>query len=310
MPAQGELITIGREWHHSANTMPPKKINRSVVFAGISITFVLLCSSIAFTSLGLRAENKQAASSADANSSSQAEAKAIYGSNCASCHGLDARGGERGPDIVSRPEVVNKTDAELTEILMNGRTSAGMPGFASFGAGKVSALLAYLRMLQGRGRSASLPGEPNRGKILFFGKVGCSECHVVSGQGGVCASDLTTYAARLSADEVRIRIVNPDKDLDPRRGMVDVVLRDSKTISGFPRNEDNFSLQLQTQDGVFHLLNKSDIRTQTYAGKSGMPANYGSTLSTEELNDIVSYLLHVSGSQNRKKTDNKTWDDE
>ena len=288
--------------------MPPKKINRSLILVGTSIAFVTLCYLIAFTSVGLPAQDKQASSPADANSSSQAEAKALYGSICASCHGLDARGGERGPDIISRPEVVNKTDAELTEILMNGRTSVGMPAFSSFGVGKLSALVAYLRMLQGRGRSASLPGDPNRGKALFFGKAKCAECHLVSGQGGVCAADLTTYAARLGADEVRVRIVNPDKDLDPRRGMVDVVLRDSTMLSGFARNEDNFSLQLQTQDGVFHLLNKSDIRTQTYAGMSGMPANYGSTLSAEELNDIVSYLLHVSGSENRKKPDKNSGD--
>jgi cytochrome c oxidase cbb3-type subunit III len=290
--------------------MPPKKIDRSVVLVGASITFFTLCYLIAFTSVGLRAEDKQSASHTDTNSSGQTESKALYDSICASCHGLDARGGERGPDIISKPEVVNKTDAELTEIVMNGRTSGGMPAFSSFGAGKLSALVAYLRMMQGRGRSASLPGDPNRGKALFFGKAKCAECHLVSGQGGFYAADLTVYAARLGADEVKVRIVNPDKDLDPRRGMVDVVLRDSTTLSGFARNEDNFSLQLQTLDGVFHLLNKSDIRTQTYAERSGMPSNYGATLSAEELNDIVSYLLHVSGSENKKKPGEKSGDQE
>ena len=288
--------------------MPPKKIKRSVILVGASIAFLTLAYLITLASVGLRAQDKQAASPADANSSGQTEAKALYGSICASCHGLDARGGERGPDIISKPEIVNKTDAELTEILMNGRTSVGMPAFSSLGAGKLSTLVAYLRMLEGRGRSASLPGDPNRGKALFFGKAKCARCHLVRGQGGVFAADLTTYAARLDAEEVRIRIVNPDKDLDPRRGMVDVVLRDSTRLSGFARNEDNFSLQLQTPDGVFYLLNKSDIRTQTYTGKSGMPANYGSTLSAEELNDIVSYMLHVSGSENKKKPDNNSGD--
>jgi cytochrome c oxidase cbb3-type subunit III len=290
------------------NAMPPKKIKRSVILVGASIAFLTLGYLITLTSVALRAQDKQAASPADANSSSQTEAKALYGSICASCHGLDARGGERGPDIISRPEIVDKTDAELTEILMNGRTSVGMPAFSTLGVGKLSALVAYLRMLEGRGRGASLPGDPNRGKALFFGKAKCAQCHLVSGQGGVFAADLTTYAARLDAEEVRVRIVNPDKDLDPRRGMVDVVLGDSTRLSGFARNEDNFSLQLQTPDGVFYLLNKSDIRTQTYTGKSGMPANYGSTLSAEELNDIVSYMLRVSLSENKKKPDNNSGD--
>jgi len=73
------------------------------------------------------------------------EAKAAFDTACASCHGLDARGGERGPDLVSRSEVVRKTDAELRKILTDGKTSAGMPSFASYAPAKLSALVDYLR---------------------------------------------------------------------------------------------------------------------------------------------------------------------
>jgi cytochrome c oxidase cbb3-type subunit 3 len=289
-------------------TMPQKKEERPALSAGTSIAFTVAFCLMAVGCVVLPAQDQPAAAPSNRNAASQMEAKAWYESVCASCHGLDARGGERGPDIVSRPEVVRKSDAELTEILKNGRAAAGMPAFSSFGVGKLTALVAYLRLLQGRGSSATLPGDPNRGKALFFGKAKCAECHLVSGQGGVWAADLTAYAARLGADEVQARIVHPDKDLDPRRGIVEVVLHDSTMLSGLARNEDNFSLQLQTPDGVFHLLNKSDIRTETYAGMSGMPADYGSTLSAGELNDIVSFLLRVSGSENRKKPDSNSGD--
>lgn len=263
---------------------------------------------MAVASVLLPAQDKQAATPSDRNAASQTEAKATYESVCASCHGLDARGGERGPDVVSRPEVVRKTDAELTETLNNGRTAAGMPAFSSFGPARLSALVAYLRLLQGRGRGASLPVDPTRGKALFFGKAECAECHMVSGQAGFFAQDITSYAARLDAEEVRAKIVNPDKDLDPRRGMVNVTLQDSTALSGVARNEDNFSLQLQTLDGVFHLLNKSDIQTQTYAERSAMPPDYGSMLSPAELNDVVSYLLDASRPENTRKTENNSED--
>lgn len=281
-----------------------KKIEPSALSPMTLISFPAILCLMAVASLVLPAQDKQAATPSDMGAASQMEAKATYASVCASCHGLDARGGERGPDVVSRPEVVRKTDAELTEILNNGRTAAGMPAFASFGPARLSALVAYLRQLQGRGRETLLPGDPARGKALFFGKAECAKCHMVSGQGGFFALDLTSYAARLDAEEVRAKIVNPDKDLDPRRGLVNVTLHDSTALSGIVRNEDNFSLQLQTLDGVFHLLNKSDIQTQTYAGRSAMPPNYGSTLSSSELNDVVSYLLHASRSENTRKTEN------
>ena len=113
-----------------------------------------------------------------------------------------------------------------------------MPSFASYGPAKLSALVAYLRTLQGRSKETPLPGDPTRGKILFFGKGKCAECHMVSGQGGFFARDLTAYAAGMDADKVRTAIVNPNKDLDPRRGLVTIILPDSTSLSGVARNED------------------------------------------------------------------------
>lgn len=253
----------------------------------------------------LSAQNKQVANSSDAKAERLTEAKATFESVCASCHGLDARGGERGPDIASRPDVVRKTDVELIKILTDGNTAQGMPSFSSYGPAKLATLVRYLRALQGRSKETALPGDPVRGRALFFGKAKCAECHMVAGEGGFFAEDLTGFTGRMGAAEVRTAIVNPNKDLDPRRGMVTVLLADSTALSGMARNEDNFSLQLQTPDGVFHLLNKSDLRTLTYAGRSAMPSDYGSTLSSAELNDLVSYLLHVSGSEKARKSETK-----
>jgi cytochrome c oxidase cbb3-type subunit III len=268
------------------------------ILAAINWVALALAGFLAMASAALSAQN----------SASQIEAQASFDSICASCHGLDARGGERGPDIASRPEVVRKTDAQLAEILKSGKTSAGMPAFSFLDQAKLTGLVAYLRTLQGRGAAVSFPGDATQGKNLFFGKAKCGECHMVGGQGGFFARDLSTYAARLGAEQVGEKIVNPDKDLDPRRGQVTVVLRDSRTIFGALRNEDNFSLQLQTPDGAFHLLNKSDIQLQTYVGKSAMPADFGTTLSQAELNDIVSYLLRASAPQKTSKPGNNSED--
>jgi len=263
-----------------------------------------LCGIISFTAILPRAHGQSGNTTSPANPTDQSEVKATYESVCATCHGLDAHGSERGPNIATRPEIVDKSDAALLEILKNGKTSAGMPAFAAFGEPKLAALVAYLRTLQGHGDDAPVPGDPANGKTLFFGKAKCATCHMISGQGGFLAQDLTTYASRRNADDVRARILNPDKDLDARRGVVTVVLADSSKLSGTVRSEDNFSLQLQTSDGVFHLLNKAEIRSQTYVGKSGMPSNYGSTLSQAEMNDLVSYLLRASKSKNKKNVEN------
>jgi putative heme-binding domain-containing protein len=273
----------------------------AAVSVGISIALMTMLGPLAVT---LRAQDEPMGRRSDAGGARQTEAAATFAGVCASCHGLDGRGGERGPDIVTQPDVARKTDAELSKILRDGKTAAGMPSFASQGTTRLSALVAYLRMLQGSSKGAPLPGDAARGKVLFYGVARCSQCHMVNGQGGFYGSDLTVYARRMSAGEVRAVIVDPNKDLDPRRGLLTVSLPDSTTLVGLARNQDNFSLQLQTPDGVFHLLNKSDIRSLSYAGRSAMPSDYGAILSHEELNDLVSYLLRTSRSENKRKPKN------
>jgi putative heme-binding domain-containing protein len=246
------------------------------------------------------AQNKPSVGTPEAAAARQAEAKATFTGVCASCHGLDGRGGERGSDIVSQGDVLRKGDAELIRILKEGKIAEGMPSFASQGPARLSALVDYLRELQGERRQAQLPGDPEKGKALFFGAARCSTCHMIGGRGGFFGSDLSAYAARIGADDVRTAIVDPNKELDPRRGLVTVTLSNSETLTGLVRNQDNFSLQLQTPDGAFHLLNKSEIRTTKYEGKSAMPPDYGATLSKQELDEIVSFLLRVAGSRNRQ----------
>jgi putative heme-binding domain-containing protein len=266
-----------------------------------------LCAAIG---ISLFAQVKTAATQLAGDASPSAGDQRTFESVCASCHGLDGRGGERGPDISLRSEMVRKTDAQLMRILQDGRTAAGMPSFASFGSPKLAALVKYLRTLQGRPKETKLPGNSQKGKALFYGKAKCSDCHMVSGHGGFFGQDLTNYALRRSAVEVRAAILNPNKDLDPRRGLIVVVLSDATRLSGMARNEDNFSLQLQTADGAFHLLNKSDIRELNYTGATGMPSDYGAALSASELEDLVSFLLRSSGVASMEKSSDDSEHDE
>ena len=278
---------------------------RTTAIVGWSCAFVVL----AF----LHGAGQDAAPVKDARGHHAANATAVnakidFENLCAGCHGLDGRGGERGPDIASRPEVVQKSDAELAAVLKYGKVTAGMPSFAHYGPALRAALVDYLRVLQGRSKGNALPGDAAAGKTLFFGTAKCSECHMVAGQGGFLAGDLSGYALGRSADKIRAAIVAPDQGRDPRRGVVTVTRADATTLSGMARNEDNFSLQLQTPDGTFHLLNKAEIRALRYEGRSGMPGDYAATLTPRELNDLVSFLMRASASAHARDAEGE-WHD-
>ena len=225
--------------------------------------------------------------------SAAADGRKMFESVCATCHGLDGRGAERGSNVATRAEVQQLSDADTLRILQAGVPAAGMPAFGALGVPKLQAVMGYLRILQGRSKVASIPGDPERGKSLFFGKAGCANCHI-NGSGGFLGADLSSYGSNASIEEIRSAITDPDKDLDARSGTVLVTTREGLQFTGIARNEDNFSLQLQSLDGAFHLFAKSDLQHLEYQPKSLMPSDYGSVLSASELDDLVSYLIRTA----------------
>jgi cytochrome c oxidase cbb3-type subunit III len=238
------------------------------------------------------------------------QGKQAFASTCGGCHGLDGKGGERAPNIADRPNVQRLTDAQISHIIENGIPGTGMPAFHTLAAAQVKSIVAYLRTLQGAGQTARLPGDPARGKTIFFGKTGCSSCHMIAGEGGFIASDLSEYARTRGIEEIRDVIVDPAKGKSGQVILLTVTTRDGKKIAGRVRNEDNFSLQLQSLDGTFHFLSKSEIQGMESTGNPLMPSDYRSMLSAQELNDLISYLMRVAGtngSNSVKKHDD--WDD-
>jgi putative heme-binding domain-containing protein len=183
------------------------------------------------------------------------------------------------------------SDAELAQIISNGRTDFGMPAFPDLGSDVIQHVVEYLRVLQGAG-AASLAGNPQKGEEIFFGKAGCSTCHTVAGQAVFVGSDLSSYARGLAAAEVRKSITDPAPSAGRARTAT-ATTRNGQKLSGAVRNEDNFSIQLQSSDGAFHFLFKSDLDKLEIQRLPAMPADYGQKLSEQELADLVGYLLSM-----------------
>ena len=223
-----------------------------------------------------------------------ADGRQAFENRCAACHGIDGRGGERAPDIATSAKTQRRSDSALAQIINNGVPSAGMPAFSTLDGSTTGALVRYLRFLQGKTGSAALPGNPQNGKAIFFGRARCSECHLAAGAGGFIASDLSSYGRARPVEEIRDAIAKPGQPSNASRGTVTIATRTGQTLTGVLRNEDNFSLQLQSLDGAFHLLMKSDVASMRRDWNSLMPADYGSKLSAGELNDLVSFLMSVA----------------
>ena len=220
--------------------------------------------------------------------------------NCSGCHGADGKGGDKAASIATTLSVMKLSDEELSRIVHDG-TGQGMPSFAQIGDANITAVVRYLRtleagMLPANDFAVVVTGDVDAGRALYFGKAQCSNCHMIAGKGGFIASDLTVYGKRRTTDAILKAIVTPDMPLVPTSRVADVKTRTGQELTGVLRSEDNFNLVLQTQDGRYHFLARSDLKDLRYTDHSLMPHDYGTRLTPRELNDIVSFLIVTSRS--------------
>jgi cytochrome c oxidase cbb3-type subunit 3 len=218
---------------------------------------------------------------------------------CAGCHGADGRGGDKAPSLVALPDPAARSDAELIRILREG-TTAGMPPFAQIGDANIEAVVHYVRLLQGQSAptktasAARVLGNPDAGRELYFGKTHCSVCHLMAGKGGFIAGSLTFYGRNRDPDAIRRAITNPDDPVVRSSQVVTVTTTAGEHLTGVLRNEDNFTVSLQSEDGHYHLFARSDLEEVQYTGHSLMPRDYAKRLTTKELDDVVSFMMEAA----------------
>jgi putative heme-binding domain-containing protein len=121
---------------------------------------------------------------------------------------------------------------------------------------------------------------------------------MVNGEGGFIGSELSFYGADAKPDEMRAVILEPDKNLPAEKKAITVVTNTGQRLTGMLKVNDNFSLSIQTLDGAFHFLPKSELAQMDFGSHSLMPA---SKLNGKEMDDLVSYLLNT-GNENARRS--------
>jgi cytochrome c oxidase cbb3-type subunit 3 len=218
----------------------------------------------------------------------------IFDRSCSGCHGADGKGSDRGPAIATMPRTIARSDADLIDIVQNGIAGKGMPPFPGLGEQGTKGVVQYLRSLQGvtnAAPAALAKGNAQAGRLLYFGKGQCARCHIINGEGGFIASDMTTYGQSRRPEDILKAIVHPDTQVAPESRVVAIRSKPGETLMGVLRSEDNMNLALQTEDGRYHLLKRSSLAEVKYTDHSLMPHDYGTKFSTSELDDVVAFLI-------------------
>ena len=181
----------------------------------------------------------------------------LYSTNCAFCHGPDARGGEGGTNLLRSEIVLNDKSGELIgDILRNGLSA--MPKF-ELNADQVSDIAAFIHSFRVGGYDVSrlrpdtiIVGDPKAGEAYFKAK--CASCHDVSG-------DLKGFAARIDDERVMqqtwlmpgARGTRPSK---PPATTVVVSLASGQQLEGQLIRIDDFIVTLRAADATEYTIRR------------------------------------------------------
>jgi putative membrane-bound dehydrogenase-like protein len=130
-------------------------------------------------------------------------------------------------------------------------------------------------------------GNAENGAVVF--KNLCSNCHQISGQGVNFGPDLSEIGDKLSKEAVYTAILYPDQGISFGYEAYRIKLKDGTSAFGriLSETEDKIDLQyINTQQTV----NKADVVSKTKLENSLMPANLQSTMSEQDIVDLVQYL--------------------
>lgn len=218
----------------------------------------------------------------------------LYRTNCAVCHGPNGDT-VAGVDLWSGKFRRVSSDGELIGIMRNGIPETAMPP-ANLTESQAGQILAYLHFEADQAaRIAALPGDPAKGRALFDGKGGCLVCHRVGAQGSRVGPDLTDIGSqRRTPEELQRAILEPGAEILPQNRFVHVVMHDGAKVSGRLLNHDAFTVQLIDMKEQLRSFQKAKLREFSVEKTSPMPS-YQGKLSSEEIADLVVYLVSLKG---------------
>ncbi|MFK7863884.1 MAG: c-type cytochrome [Pseudohongiellaceae bacterium] len=216
----------------------------------------------------------------------------VYSQQCALCHGP---AGDLVDGInLSRGEFRTvSSDADLRDVIQGGAAAGRMPAF-SLSIEELNGVIAYIRAGFDPEGVAVRIGDSERGKAIFEGKGECAQCHRVNGSGPYTAPDLSAIGIRRTAASLQRNMIDPASAILPINRPIRLLTRNEETVTGRRLNEDTYTVQLIDSQNRLRSFVKADLVSYEVSME---PSKTPTTLSSEEVADVVGYLLTLRGNQ-------------
>lgn len=216
----------------------------------------------------------------------------VYTQQCALCHGPQGALID-GVDLRLGQFPTVQSDNDLRDVISSGAGEGRMPAF-ELRPDEMNGVIAYIRAGFDPDGIAVKIGDPRRGQVLFQGKGECASCHRVNGVGPRTAPDLSSIGAIRTPASLQRNLLDPATALLPINKSVRIVTLSEETIIGRRLNEDTYTVQVIDSQERLRSLKKSDLVSYEI---SDAPSKQPTTLSSDEVADVIGYLLTLRGLQ-------------
>lgn len=231
--------------------------------------------------------------------------KAVYGVNCAFCHGSDAGGGEIGPNLLRSSVVLNDQNGELIMPIVHGaRSDKGMPAIPINDA-QVQDVAAWLHSLKVASRTD--PNENNLNIVTGDAHAGqadfervCASCHSATG-------DLKGIGSRFATPKMLQQDWmlpggaggrGPAGPAPKEAGMhlspttVTVTQPDGKSVTGVLDRLDDFYVGLREENGTnIGFARDGDVPRVVLHDSLAPHRELLHTYTDKEIHDLTAYLV-------------------
>jgi cytochrome c oxidase cbb3-type subunit 3 len=232
-----------------------------------------------------------------------ASGREVFGVKCASCHGPDARGTDKGVDLIRSEFVRLDSDGQqLAQYLPTGKPGAGMPKF-DLPAAQVASISVFLRSQiviasAGRGGIVSniIVGDAKAGEAYFNGAGKCNTCHSVTG-------DLKGIGSKYGEVYLQNRIVMPrgrggaariyGSPPDNNDRSVTVTDASGHAVTGALVDVSDFSVTLRDSSGQVRSFTRKDgiPKVEVKDALQGHIDNL-KRMTTSQMHDLTAYLVN------------------
>lgn len=209
----------------------------------------------------------------------------LFRSQCAGCHGPDGSGTGAGPSLNTGLFRRGSSDDALVATISKGIPGTTMPAF-NYDAAHMWQLVAHIRALAIVRAAGNVTGNVETGRKLFTAN--CAGCHTPSG--AYTGPDLAETVFRLSVDDLRKSILEPDASVSSEYWSVSARTASGKVIEGVRLNEDTSSIQLRARGGKLTSVLKKDLAGFEVIRRSPMPS-FAGKLSAAQIDHIIAYLI-------------------